>query len=181
MPIVSIVGERQLAQAKRDAEVLWASPADTDSYVDGANADVLACRETMRHMFPTLAELKGKPLDFIGVNELGLLIREPLDCRRCGLAYRQELYEVQGVGKRARLIRVAAITKYHDGYLLQGHGRMTSSMIRESLATKSMGGLTPTQLKKKALARGVELEAARAAAVEAEQAKQRRAREVRAS
>jgi hypothetical protein len=173
---LSIVGERLLKQAQHDAETLWASPADTDDYVDSASAAVLACRETMRHLFPTLAELKGKPLDFIGVNELGLLMREPLNCKRCKLAYREELYEVQGRGKNARLVRVAAITKYHDGYLLKGgQGRMTSSMIRESLATKSMGGLTPTQLKKKAQERGVELAAQRAAAAEKHRA------EVRAS
>lgn len=168
-PQLSIVGEKVLAQAQREALTLWASPADTDKYVDGAETDILICREKNRHDFPTQTELRGQPLDLIGVNAIGLFIRAPIECRRCHEAFQEQLWEK--VGKRMHY--VSASTKYKPGgkYLLKpGHGRMTSKMIKESLATSAMSGFTVAQLTKQAKARAKELEAERVAAAEKVQA-----------
>ena len=168
-PQLSIVGETILKQAQDEALTLWASPSDTDKYVDDAETNVLICREKNRHDFPTLTELRGTPLDFIGVNVLGLFVRAPIDCRCCGEAYQEQLWEKVGKGKAARMHYVAAHTRYYPGgkYLLKpGHGRMTSKMIKESLATTATAGVSSAQLKRQALARAAEIRAAEVAEAE---------------
>jgi len=164
--LLSEVGEKILNQAQREAETLWASESDVDEYVDGVPDEWLVCREGNRHKFPTLAETRGKPIDFID-NRDGLLVAAPKPCERCGMAYREDLYEIVGRGKNARLHRVTGSTKYYaklgpQGQRYQarpGHGRITSAMVRDSLATKAMGGMTPTEIKKQAALRAAEIKA----------------------
>lgn len=172
---LSIVGEKLLRQAQHEADIKWAAPEDVDNLVDSASDDVLACREEMRHKFPTHAELRGKPIDFIGVNNEGLLIRSPLLCKRCQLAYRHELYDIIGTGKNVRTVRVISFTRYKDGYLLKGKGRVTATMVRDSLSTKAMAGMTAAEIRKNAKLRQAEIEAAQ------KQAAKKHLEEVRAS
>lgn len=158
MPELSIVGERLLKQAQEEAHTLWASPSDVDAYVATATAKVLTCRDKGRHNFPTLAELReqGVELEFVDATSEGLLVREPIFCETCQEAYQEQLWEATGSGKHMRMRFVAAQTRYKagGGYLSKsGGGRITSKMIRESLATAMVGSRTPQQLKRQALAR----------------------------
>ena len=143
---LSIVGERALAQAKRDAETAYAAPEDVDRLVDRTSEEALICR-LKRHDYPTIIELRRKKLVFIGQNELGLYLREPIDCLRCPFAYRQELWRAIPLENGYAIYEpVSAQTEYREvdgvSYLNSGHGRVTPRMINKSIATGMMQKVT---------------------------------------
>lgn len=163
--IRSIQGEQSQRQVEK-APPQWAEPEEVDKYVDSASPEVLACRERVRHPFPTLSELRGEPIDFIGVTDEKLLVRQ-VDCPCCGKAYRQELYEIVGRGRNISVRHVSGVTRYRRGedgeqYLLPaGHGRVRPGDLRNSVATKAMQGQTAAQIRKRARERAAEIEAER--------------------
>ena len=130
--------------------------AEVDNYVDGVSDDVLACRERGRHIFPSIREAG---MAFVDVTEEGLLVR-PLLCTCCRLARRVELWDTVGRGRATRYVPVSASIEYLRGpngqrYLgPQGRGRMTPKMIRNSLASRVLGGQSPAAIRKQAKQRG---------------------------
>lgn len=158
--ILSIQGEQKQRQID-NAPPQWADRDEVDKYVDSASRGVLACRERARHQFPTVSELGGQPIDFIGETDDNLLVRRD-DCPCCGEAYREELYEIVGTGRNLVVKRVAQITKYYDNYLLPaGHGKVKPRDLRDSVATKAMQGQTAAEIRRRARERAAEVEAER--------------------
>jgi hypothetical protein len=162
--VLSIQGEELLRQAEQAP--LFASPEVVDNYVDTHSPEVLACRESIRHVFPPLAEMAGMPLEFIDVTDDNLLVRVPIDCGRCKLAYREELWDTITVGRgrnaRHEYVFVAAVTRYKRGPNGEeygappGEGRIAPRAIKNSLATKMMQGQSPAATRKKAKQRAAE-------------------------
>lgn len=138
----------------------WMDMDEVDKYVDSVSDDVLACRERMRHMYPSI---RKAGIVFTDVTDDGLLVRE-VKCECCQLAVRVEFWEARTVGsgkkRETRYGMVAAHTTYSVGpngerYLgPAGHGRMTSRMVRESVATQALAGQSLALVKKAASKRG---------------------------
>jgi hypothetical protein len=145
---LSIQGER----ARNAAAPLLMDLGEVDNYVDNVSDEVLACRERGRHIFPSIREAG---MVFVDVTEDGLLVR-PLLCTCCQLARRVELWDTVGRGQATRYVPVTASIEYLRGpngerYLgPQGRGRMTPKMVRNSLASRVLGGQSPAAVRKQA-------------------------------
>jgi len=176
--MLSEVGEQLLKQAQHEAETKFADAATVDAYINSIPDEWLECREG-RHDYPTVAQNRRRVPDLYARD--GQLVTAPVDCRRCGMAYREFVYEIVGRGKNARLTKKkgAGGTKYHlhklgpngESYLAEkGSGRITSLMIHEALMTEAMGGMTAAQIRKRAEERALELKAEKEIAAAARKA-----------
>lgn len=143
--MVSIQGERQ--QHLQETPLMELS--EVDRYVDSVSEEVLACRERGRHLFPSI---RAAGIQFVDVTDDGLLVRRLL-CQCCRLAERVEYWEATERGAKTRYAPVSATNNYlvgSDGerYLgPRGRGRMTSKMIRNSLASSALQGQTVTMVR----------------------------------
>ena len=148
----SIQGERQ----DTVAVTLYMDPADVDSYVDSANADVVICRERGRHDFPTIRETG---MHFVDVDALGLHIRR-VRCKCCKLVDLIEQWDIRHRGDTVtRAERASGRPDYSprgrngERYLgPAGRGRMTPKMVRGSVATGQLKGQSFKALRQEALA-----------------------------
>lgn len=143
---LSIQGEQQ-----RDYGVSRADQDDVDAYVDGVSAAVLGCRQR-GHRFPPPTP-NGEPLWF-AMDRQGVLYRRVL-CQDCRLVMRVEQYVFEGRGKNKR-VKPVGQTQYvylegPDGERYaapRGHGRMTRRQVTESVLSKSLSGLSITEVRK---------------------------------
>jgi hypothetical protein len=142
-PLRSIQGE----QARGD----WVDivgPMDTgdvDAYVDAATPGILKCRERGRHDWPLIRD----GIHFTDYLDDGLFLRR-LRCPTCECAERVETWESYRIGRRTRYRPIASRVWYpgREQYVAPaGRGRLSAKLVRESMASAALSGLSPNALR----------------------------------